>query len=119
MFEPTKRAVFLIDKGDVGTAWDEASKILQDRTSRLIFISVLKGMRATAGEVKSRKFKDIGFLQDMPNAPRGRYAAAFFDTDFSRVKAEEKLVFYKDGTDWRLAGYFLSKRQVVTGHDTK
>jgi hypothetical protein len=115
VFEPTKRAIFLLDSGEAGTAWTEGAKVLQDKTPKPGFISGFKVMRGAAGEIKSRTFKGVGFLNDMPEGPRGRYAAVFFDTVFARVDAEEKLVFYNESGRWRLAGYFLSKRAYSGG----
>lgn len=100
----------LLDSNEIGKAWDEASAPLQSLTPRLTFIAGVKGMRAAAGDFQSRKLKAIGFLKDLPDAPQGFYSAAIFETNFERITVEEKLIFYQDGTVWRLAGYFLTKR---------
>lgn len=113
--DPAKRAMKLLDSGEMGQAWDESSKTMQDMTSRIAFIAAAKAMRAGVGGVKSRKFKAIGFLNDIPEGPKGRYAGAFFETEFSRMIVEEKYVFIKQGKSWRLVGYFLSKHDDPPG----
>lgn len=67
-------------------------------------------MRGAVGDVKVRYLKQVGFVQNMEDAPPGRYAAVFFDTEFTRATVEEKVVFYQEGNNWRLAGYFFHKR---------
>jgi Protein of unknown function (DUF4019) len=104
------KVLTLLDSSEIGKAWDEASAPLQSRTSRLTFIAGINGMRAAAGNFQSRKLKAIGFLKDLPDAPQGFYSVAFFETNFERLTVEEKLIFYQEGTVWRLAGYFFSKR---------
>ena len=69
-------------------------------------------MHAVTGEIKARQFREVGFLHNVEDGPKGRYAAVFFNVEFSRFKGEEKLVFYKEGMQWKLIGYFLTKRYV-------
>jgi hypothetical protein len=111
--EPTKRAAHLLDSDQLGVAWDESARALQEKTGRLVFVLGIQTMRAAVGEVKTRKLKAVGFLNDLPEAPKGRYAATFFETEFNRVTAEEKFVFFQEGKSWRLAGYFINKRYSV------
>lgn len=49
-------------------------------------------------------------VNDLPDAPKGRYAAAIFDTAFERATVEEKVILRQQGTQWLLVGYFLSKK---------
>jgi len=70
-------------------------------------------MRGAMGDLQSRKREAIGFVTDMPDAPPGRYAGAFFESTFARETVEEKAVFVRQGDAWRLVGYFMSKRYTV------
>jgi hypothetical protein len=108
-----KEVFRLIDAGQAGAAWDGASTALQQQTPKAAFIAALKSMREAMGELQDRTPKAIGFVTNMPDAPPGYYAGAFFESKFARGTVEEKAVFVRQDAKWQLVGYFMSKRFTV------
>jgi len=107
-----RKAMGLLDAGEHGIAWDQASKALQDVTPRLAFIAGTKSIRLVLGSVKGRTFQGIGFTKDLQGAPPGHYAGVLVRTDFENATAvEEKFILFNQAGQWRLAGYFVKKRR--------
>lgn len=116
----TRKALTLLDAGEHGKAWDHAAKPFQDLTPRLAFIAGIKSMRGLVGDVKTRSFRAVGFTKELQHAPPGQYAAVFFETTFTNASAvEEKVIFFNQNGQWRLAGYFLKKRVSLSGGGAK
>ena len=50
----------------------------------------------------------------MAGAPAGQYGIIGLETDFANAKSvDEKYVFQRVGNEWKLAGYWLSKKFTV------
>jgi hypothetical protein len=112
----TRKVVELIDAGELGAAWDQGAKQFQEATSRLVFIASIRSMRGLVGDVKRRTLQGIGFTHELQDAPPGQYAFAFFETDFANADGvAEKVVFFNQGGQWRLAGYFVKKHVTLSG----
>jgi hypothetical protein len=99
-----------LDKGRVKETWANTSSQLKQRASETAWIASLSAMRAPFGSVVSRKLESYGFTDTVEDLPKGRYAVFQMKGDFSGTSLEEKVVLHKDGNDWRILGYFLTKR---------
>lgn len=104
-----KEVLRLLDSGQMGAAWDGASLMLQQQAPKPAFMSRLESMHGAMGELQSRTPKAVGFVTNMPGAPPGYYAGAFFESKFARGTVDEKLVFVRQDAKWQLVGYFMSK----------
>ena len=107
---PWQEVLRLLDSDEAGAVWDDASQTLQQSAPRAAFVARLKSMRDAVGELQERTAKGIGFVTNMPDAPPGYYAGAFFESRFARATVEEKVVFVRQDGQWRVSGYFMTKR---------
>lgn len=105
-----KEVLRLLDSGEADAVWDDASQTLQQSAPRAAFVARLKSMRGAVGELQDRTAKGIGFVTNMPDAPPGYYAGAFFESRFAQATVEEKVVFVRQDGKWRVSGYFMTKR---------
>lgn len=103
----------LLDSGQTGAAWDGASPTLQQQAPKPGFVAGIESMRGAMGQLQERTPKAIGFATNIPDAPPGYYAGAFFESKFARGTVEEKLVFVRRDAKWQLVGYFMNKRFTV------
>ena len=110
-----QRRIKSLDAGEHGQAWDQAARPFQELTPRPVFIAGIKSMRGMVGEAKARAILGVGFTKELQDAPPGYYAAVVFETNFANANGvEEKLVFFNQNGQWRLAGYFLKKRTAAS-----
>jgi hypothetical protein len=65
-----------------------ATRRLQE--ARLQVMSRLESMRGAMGELQERTPKAIGFVTNMPEAPPGYYAGAFFESKFAHGTVDER-----------------------------
>jgi len=108
-----KEVLRLLDSGQTGAAWDGAAPALQQQITKPAFIAMNKSMRDAMGDVQDRTPKAIGFATNIPDAPPGYYAGAFFESNSARGAVQEKLVFVRQDAKWQLVGYFMNKRFTV------
>jgi hypothetical protein len=104
-----------LDAGLVENTWATASSVLRSATSQDTWVTGIGAFRSTVGAFKSRKLKGIGFTNTVSGAPAGEYAAVAFDSAFSNATVEEKVVIRKENGQWRVVGYFMSKKFSVGG----
>lgn len=105
----------LLDSNETGAVWDGASTSLKQSTPRPAFIDGIKSLRDSVGELQSRTLKGVGFATDIPDSAPGRYAAAFFESRFAQATVEEKVVLVMQDGQWRVTGYFITKRFTIHG----
>ncbi len=105
----------LEDKGDHGTAWDQASPQFQKAVSRADWIATAGRVRPPLGKCLERPLASANVQVD-PSfngaVDKGVFVMAQFDSRFENLKyAMETVCFRKaaDGT-WRAEGYFIKPR---------
>lgn len=99
----------LIDAGQYGESWKEASPMFRAAVSQQQWEQQLHAVRKPLGELVSRQVKDKKYATSLPGAPDGEYVVMQFDTSFQNKKSAVETVtakLDKDGT-WRMAGYFI------------
>ena len=102
--------VAMIDNGQSGQVWDQASDVAKKTVSRDQFVKATESDRAKLGKVTSRKIE--GITRVMSNGkeklPEGLYVNVNFATQFSsESKPIRELVSFHLDSDkkWRLSGY--------------
>jgi hypothetical protein len=105
------RAVGCLDSDAVDRCWENTSRAFKQLFAKQEFVAQIAAMRAKCGILQNRNLRVVGFMLDMPGQARGQYAAALFETTFSRATLEEKVVFYKQDGDWLLSGYSWNGRR--------
>lgn len=106
--------VAMIDNGQIGQVWDQASDVAKKSVSRDQFVKATEADRAKLGKVTSRKVE--GVTRAMSNGkeklPAGLYVNVNFATQFaSQSKPTRELVSFHLDADkkWRLSGYTVRK----------
>lgn len=102
-----------LDAGAFEATWTQRSPHLDQKTTRATWVGALRVFRAGVGEFQRRKLKGVGFTDTIEGVPPGDYVAVGFDTDFSVLAVEEKVVMHKVGGQWKVLGYFLTKRITI------
>ena len=76
-------------------------------------------MRFGLGALQKREPAAIGFIEQMPDAPAGKYALIEFASTFSTTTVLEKVVFRNDDQQWRVVWYFFNKSVTFGGDQQK
>lgn len=102
--------VAMIDNGQSGQVWDQASDVAKKSVSRDQFVKATEADRAKLGNVTSRKVEGVtrAVSDGKGKLPAGVYVNVNFATQFSKqAKPTGELVsFHLDGDKkWRLSGY--------------
>ena len=101
--------IAMIDNGQVGQVWDEASDVAKKSVSRDQFVKATEADRAKLGKVHSRKVEAVTrSISQGGKLPAGTYVNVNFATQFANEAkpVRELISFHLDGDKkWRLSGY--------------
>jgi len=102
-----------MDAGNYAKSWSDASKKFQKAVTSDQWVILGKNVRTPLGKLVERKLASAAYQSGMlsadPNADKGTYVLAQFETSFENMKyARESVTVEKeaDGT-WRAAGYLI------------
>ncbi|OPA86141.1 hypothetical protein BFW87_25680 [Pseudomonas fluorescens] len=118
VFEAAGRFVHLLDDGKADETWALLSPVFKAKTSEFVWINSIKGLRMGLGTLKEHGSVSMGFTNEMPDAPAGRYAVVEFPSTFSTTSVKEKVILREDDSHWLIVGYFVNK-SVVFGDQAK
>ncbi len=99
----------LVDHGDYGQSWQEASSFFQSKISKADWEKALNQVRAPLGAAGNRTLMGSIYQTDVPNAPKGEYVVIQYKTAFTSAGLVIETVtpmLDKDGK-WRVSGYFV------------
>ncbi len=99
----------LIDTGQFGESWEQASKYLKNAVPRDKLENSLKGVITPLGKLVKRELKSTKYMTSMPGAPDGEYVVFQFRTSYqNKKKAIETITPMKeeDGV-WKVSGYYI------------
>ena len=98
----------LIDTGQYGASWDEASASFRKAVSRSVWEKKAAAAREPLGKVLSRKVASKQLTHELPGAPDGTYVVLTFDTRFEhKERGVETVTMMLDDGRFRGAGYFI------------
>jgi hypothetical protein len=101
----------MIDRGEFDTTWDRAGPALRDQTSKLTWINMLKLTSKTLAGGSTRDLEGFGFSTQIDaNVPVGEYVLVQLKDVSDRVTTTEKVVMQRDQSEWKIIGYFVTKR---------
>jgi len=118
VFEAAGRFVHLLDAGKADETWAILSPVFKANTSEFMWTNLVKGLRLGLGTLKEHGPVTMGFTDQMPDAPAGRYAVVEFQSKYSVTTVKEKVVLREDDSHWLIVGYFVNK-SVIWGDDAK
>jgi hypothetical protein len=96
-----------MDSGNYASLWKKTAPIAQRGLTEGSWASTLANMRKTFGSYKNRNEERHGFSKQMSSGEKGTFYAVVFQSQFSTLTAEEKVIVSHEGGEWKLAGYFL------------
>lgn len=98
----------LIDAGQYGASWDEASAMFRKAVSRSTWEKKAAAAREPLGKVVSRKVASKQLAHELPGAPDGTYVVLTFETKFEhKERGVETVTMMLDDGKFRGAGYFI------------
>ncbi len=106
--EAAKAWLALVDSGNAGAAWDEASDLFKAAVTKEQWQTDVAQARASLGAVKSRAIKSAIYETSLPGVPDGEYVVIIFDSEFATQPDAMETVTpaYEDG-GWKISGYYL------------
>ncbi len=109
-----------LDKGRYAESWELVGPVLLASSTKQKFTGHLATIRKPLGAAGKREIIGFGFQKKLDNAPPGQYATIAVKTDFAKVGGvKETFVFEQAGKDWKLVGYWLSKKQTLSFNPSK
>lgn len=118
VFEAAGHFVHLLDAGKADETWAVLSPVFKAKTSEFIWTNSVKGLRLGLGELKEHGPVSMGFTDQMPDAPAGRYAVVDFQSTYSAATVQEKVILREDDSQWLIVGYFVNK-SVTLGDEAR
>jgi hypothetical protein len=98
----------LIDTGQYGAAWDEASTMFRNAVSRAEWEKKATTARESLGKVLERKVASKQLTHELPGAPDGTYVVLTFEPRFEhKERGHEMVTMMLDGGRFRGAGYII------------
>lgn len=98
----------LIDAGQYGASWDEASSTFRKAVPRASWEKQAAAAREPLGKVLGRKLATKQLVHELPGAPDGTYVVLNFDTRFEhKERGHETVTMMLDDGRFRGAGYFI------------
>jgi hypothetical protein len=98
----------LIDTGQYGAAWDEASASFRKVVTRALWEKKAAAAREPLGKMLSRKVASKQLTHELPGAPDGTYVVLTFDTRFEhKERGVETVVMMLDDGKFRGSSYFI------------
>jgi Protein of unknown function (DUF4019) len=98
----------LIDAGQYGASWDEASSTFKKAVPRTVWETKAAAAREPLGKVLERKIATKQLTHELPGAPDGTYVVLIFDTRFEHKEhGHETVTMMLDRGRFRGAGYYI------------
>jgi tetratricopeptide (TPR) repeat protein len=99
----------LLDAGEYGQTWDQASALVKKVTTKAGWESTVKSAVAPLGKPGARKVTSATYMTSMPGAPDGEYVIVQFRTAYEKKKDAVEVVTPMKDTDgkWRVSGYYI------------
>ncbi|MBB5726835.1 hypothetical protein FHS97_002783 [Sphingomonas endophytica] len=98
----------LLDDGQWDASWKAAATDFRSQITAPQWQAMSQTVRAPLGTSTSRRFLGAVHSTSLPGAPTGEYEVLQFRTDFAnKAGAIETVTLVREGTAWRMAGYFI------------
>lgn len=98
----------LVDGQKWEESWRAASALFRSQVTAAQWASSVRPVRQPLGAATSRTFQSVTKANALPNAPAGEYELIQFATQFAnKSDAVETVVMVREGSDWKVAGYFI------------
>ncbi len=100
--------VALVDGQRWDESWRTAATLFRSQVSAAQWASTIQPVRQPLGPLSSRAVQGVTKADVLPGAPSGEYRIIQFQTAFARKSgAVETVVLAREGSSWKVAGYFI------------
>lgn len=100
--------VALVDQAKWAESWQAAAAMFRERVTEARWAAMVTPVRQPLGAVVSRNFQSVVESKTLPGAPDGDYEILKFQTNFAqRSDSIETIILVREGSGWRVAGYFI------------
>lgn len=104
--EAAKSWLAIVDKGDYGQSWNQASALMKLTIQKDEWVTVMNTMRKPLGKVTSREVVDQRTAKNPHGLPAGDYMVLFYKTAFSqRTNASELVTLHLEDGAWQVMTY--------------
>jgi hypothetical protein len=110
VIEASEKWLRLLDRGQLGPAWDVSAKTLQAQVTRAEWIKGIGAARKPFGRLAARNRDRFARAHQLPGVPEGDYAIVQFDSRFEGGRHATEQITWSlepDGGVWRVAGYYI------------
>ncbi len=98
----------LVDSGRFQESWDAASALFRRQLAADDWGRLVAGVRVPLGALQSRRLQGSTAAVTLPGAPDGDYMILQFASSFdNKERAQERVTLMREGTEWRVAGYYI------------
>ena len=106
-----RRYLAMIDGGDFQGTWDHSGPAIRAQSGEFAWKNMLKLTAKTLGGASERELEGFGFSTRIDTSvPVGEYVLVQFKNTSGSVTTAEKVVMQKDQSEWKIIGYFVTKR---------
>lgn len=100
----------LVDSGNYRELWKRTTTKARGGLTESAWIETVASMRKVFGTYRDRKVERQGFSDKASDGDKGLFYLVVFQTEFSSLPAEEKMILVFEEGEWKLMGYFLKTR---------
>jgi len=106
-----RKYLTMIDSGDFQGIWDHTGPTIRAQTTEFAWKNMLKLTARTLGGTQERELDGFGFSTKIDaSVPDGEYVLVQFKNVSGNATTTEKVVMQKDQSEWKIIGYFVTKR---------
>ena len=101
----------LIDSGQYGESWFQASSDFRGAASKEQWIHALETVRAPLGKLVSRHLKSATYTTKLPNTRAGDYVVLQYETSYEKAADmnETVVMMLEKKGGWKASGYFIKR----------
>ena len=101
----------LIDSGQYGESWFQASSDFRGAASKEQWIHALNTVRTPLGKLVSRQLKSATYTTKLPNVHPGEYVVIQYDTSYEKATGmiETLVMMQEKNGSWNANGYFIKR----------
>jgi hypothetical protein len=98
----------MIDRGSWPESWAAAGAMFRSRLTAEAWAASVQPVRQPLGALIDRVVANLTRTRTLPGAPDGDYAVLQYRSRFAqKAEARETVVLAREGSDWRVNGYFI------------
>ena len=98
----------LVDEGDFRASWREAASPFKKQIPEAHWANTIAAAREPFGPLVSRSLQKSVYETTLPGVPDGEYVVMTFAAEYeNKATATEVVTSMLDGSEWRVAGYYI------------